>query len=1289
MDIVYVSHVTSTPPSTVELASFHADAFPCLPIGSEILEQQRENSVCCLDRFYEQYNTLGEFGSYIANETLPLRKEIIKQNSCIGLNSPPSNSSSQLLNSALDFVSGAFARMPRSYSIIDSAVTRGYRDINIFLALEDVQRASAVKTPLVAGNRLRFFVGLAHLKTMQNTNRIVASTSQIQIQADITESYVFSTQTATDFTFIRDVSVGLSEVIHTDSGNLTKFAKITVIVPVSVTAADVLSIIPADSLTVSVGFSKEGATEIIYPCRSLYTGQKKLDIDTLLLEQDWCALHDPICAAQGPLAIGSGGSIQFTLPLPDSVWDKQTLQTQNTFFAQSIFINFMIVVADKTGKKIMTSMQTQTELKSSSITTQCAEELVKASIEEIVEIDMFLGLAGNESEFETSLVQSLDITKPGANLALKRDISSRASNVMTVLFKGDPELFDKHFAKEYTLAVEDIISLHFLNTDKKTQVEQLIADGLAFKKTNMLAADPNARTVMKLEPTAALLEICPMQATRNVFGCNARREINQRRMDLKSNAISALTGRSTEDAHFAHMRAGLWSKKLLGNTEYAKELGYNHSKIMHEKFNLNSRYRNGFLISPTIPWRQSEMDYAEFDSVFDLAQHTITTILVSFDTNFGQEFEASVELIMPLLLPLSAEQVIENQLLIAAAYAEGANLDVSNVYIDLASIVQQGTPSRRRNLLQSPEPESVSSTFNMVLGFALAKEEEAMLQATEFRKVSLNQASVITESIVENVNVALSRKVRKFAPRTVLINPNKQIAAPKSKFACFDTPQSLWELNVTHTLNIDIGTQQGKKMVGFISCQNRRVMLQNINGSFQELPENNVLSTNMSVRGPMNETDWQMVPRNSALSRTSALKEGWVWWDFCANPPRIADHSDAFLKAWTYIQSEAAQHCCACEASPKVSGTSRSYKHTYTWPLRLQDESFLDLYTQLLYPLISTNAAMGVDVYKINPQLRNFRIQYAASASNFETQNFSALPPLTWDIDVLGRTLFPTCEPGFSLYNKYECRMCPMGTFRQGDLIAFPLPADAYKRGGVCSNCPANTLAAPGSVLIADCQCDRGYFFSTNKCLICPTNTYRSTVSNVGGCLSCGTGVESRSGSTSITKCVRPISIGEYEEAVYIYNTVLGLTYMQTRVETTWENPKAIDQDQTPLCVLLSNGTSLDCGSGVYKNLFASTPIVFGTQDNALSHIEIAGTGSTNTNPKFLSFHSVPNVVNRLHVTVTPTWNNSFVVNGADRNDFKQRIKHISLFTRPGASLFSHSLHDSRHRQYHRGNRTK
>ena len=93
---------------------------------------------------------------------------------------------------------------------------------------------------------------------------------------------------------------------------------------------------------------------------------------------------------------------------------------------------------------------------------------------------MFLGLAGNESSFATSVVQSLDVTWRPVPPVVERDISSAASNVMTMLVKGDASLFENEFAKEYTLAVEDMISLHFLNDEKRMLVEELIAKGLAF-----------------------------------------------------------------------------------------------------------------------------------------------------------------------------------------------------------------------------------------------------------------------------------------------------------------------------------------------------------------------------------------------------------------------------------------------------------------------------------------------------------------------------------------------------------------------------------------------------------------------------------------------------------------------------------------------------------------------------------------------------------------------------------------------------------------------------------------
>jgi len=101
--------------------------------------------------------------------------------------------------------------MSRSHSRIDPTPTRGYQDILLYLALEDVQNLAAVKTNLMSGgssigDRLRFFVGMAHIRTLRS-NRLLVTASQVEINADITSSYVYTTKTTTDFTFIRDVSM--------------------------------------------------------------------------------------------------------------------------------------------------------------------------------------------------------------------------------------------------------------------------------------------------------------------------------------------------------------------------------------------------------------------------------------------------------------------------------------------------------------------------------------------------------------------------------------------------------------------------------------------------------------------------------------------------------------------------------------------------------------------------------------------------------------------------------------------------------------------------------------------------------------------------------------------------------------------------------------------------------------------------------------------------------------------------------------------------------------------------
>ena len=152
---------------------------------------------------------------------------------------------------------------------------------------------------------------------------------------------------------------------------------------------------------------------------------------------------------------------------------------------------------------------------------------------------------------------------------------------------------------------------------------------------------------MRLEPTDALLRICPLQAIANRFGCVARREIQERQIQLQSESIINIAPNGAGDLEDMHVQAGLWSQKLLGNTEFARQLGYNHSKIMNERNALNARYRRGFLISPVTPWRNSEIVAANVTTVLDLAQISITVVLLALDTNIGETYASTVPVTVP------------------------------------------------------------------------------------------------------------------------------------------------------------------------------------------------------------------------------------------------------------------------------------------------------------------------------------------------------------------------------------------------------------------------------------------------------------------------------------------------------------------------------------------------------------------------------------------------------------------------------------------------------------------
>ena len=247
-----------------------------------------------------------------------------------------------------------------------------------------------------------------------------------------------------------------------------------------------------------------------------------------------------------------------------------------------------------------------------------------------------------------------------------------------------------------------MISVYFLSTEKKQQVDALVAAGLAVKQEMI----PDSVSEMSLRPTEQLLALCPLQAVKGALGCITRYEIKSRSLDIRTNSIVDIAPESPDDYATVIENAGLWTQYSLGDTEFANTLGERHADVMNQEFALNRRYRKGFMVSPVIPWRASDIRAEGFASSINLAQFSLSFVLLAFDQNVGVSYEPTVQVSIPGSLPIPVDEFTQNlelQSALASAYAQGLGLPDSSVSIDPDSITSETvntTADARRRLLE-------------------------------------------------------------------------------------------------------------------------------------------------------------------------------------------------------------------------------------------------------------------------------------------------------------------------------------------------------------------------------------------------------------------------------------------------------------------------------------------------------------------------------------------------------------------------------------------------------------
>jgi len=622
--ILYLPRL-GNPATAEQMSTFFPDEFPCLPFGTGAMQQRRDNTVCCLNTVQRDFTTVEAFGAFVNNSDYPHVQAIQAQRACYQRGAAPTNNTRDLLNGTLDFVDGRFQDMTRTTSTLDSAKTNGYQDVLVFVAYEDVLLGGGIVTRITGGNSLRFFVGMSFLR-LTDSPFFSTSVSSQEISSSITNSYIFSTTGTTEFTFVRDVDVDLIEVMNKTSQQTLKFARILVTVPASVTADDVHNLIPLDSIIARVGYTKDTslAIQTVYPCLNLYTGQPKAEIDLLLQEQAWCAFQDELCKPLGPAPVNVGGMVTFIVPLQGESWAKDAAPALIT---QKLFLDFVLAVKDANGMRTMTNVETKTELTALAVNTMCTEKKLESSIDDMFKIDLHLGLTNSSSLINTSLESAYDVTRLPGPVHLSRDVSTTAGNVLTMVLLGRDDVFSREYSRDYSLEIEDLLTVYFLSTEKKAQVDALVAAGLAVKQEVV----PGSPSEINLRPTEQLLSICPMQAVRGALGCITRFEVKSRTLDRRTNSIVSIAPENEDDYSTKMQDAAFWTQMILGDTEFGSNVGMRHADAMNTEFNFNSRYRKAYMISPVVPWRQSELRAEGFESEIGLAQYSISFAMLAFD----------------------------------------------------------------------------------------------------------------------------------------------------------------------------------------------------------------------------------------------------------------------------------------------------------------------------------------------------------------------------------------------------------------------------------------------------------------------------------------------------------------------------------------------------------------------------------------------------------------------------------------------------------------------------------
>lgn len=284
---------------------------------------------------------------------------------------------------------------------------------------------------------------------------------------------------------------------------------------------------------------------------------------------------------------------------------------------------------------------------------------------------------------------------PPLQPVLVSSIGSSVLGVTTLLMLGLEDEFRKSVREHDSIDVQSIFCLYFTSNIKHMKVVRMIESGDVFRVPPGQAFELDGDVI----PTEKLLRVCPSSSSLvgPSRGCVSHYLAQQRVLDFTSNSIYKMQSLFMQQDPDTSARTLLaWARAAQVGPASEDTLLVNHTHSVGREYEVNSRYRQGYLLTPAMPVPVGAVGRVNRQ----VAQHTILAASACLHTaNTRAPLDGAYMVVVPRSLPVQVQDFVDSPYwgrLFALAFRDLLGLREGEVYVNETSATWYPTQNATR-----------------------------------------------------------------------------------------------------------------------------------------------------------------------------------------------------------------------------------------------------------------------------------------------------------------------------------------------------------------------------------------------------------------------------------------------------------------------------------------------------------------------------------------------------------------------------------------------------------------